>query len=68
MYIDTTEILQLDSNNDVPRGSYWNYAKNLPNARANFKLASINNVVYLIGINSMKCLYVQINQLHLQRW
>ena len=52
-YIDTTEILELDSNNYPLRGSDWNYVRKLPNARANFKLASINNVVYLLGRNSM---------------
>ena len=58
MYIDTTEILELDSNNNeiISPPSAWKLAGNLPNARASFKLGSINNVVYLFGKNSMKYL------------
>ena len=56
-FIGTTEILKLDRNYNLLNGtpSVWNYAGNLPNARASFKLVSINNVVYLLGKHANQC-------------
>ena len=55
--IDTTEILELDSNNNLikldNKGQTWKYSGELPNARANLVLVSLDNIIYLLGRHSM---------------